>query len=148
MEGYLDNIYTTLWNMPHDTLVKVWYHLAKGRWPDILPGKPIGWEAKSNVEKNLYIVPICEEIEEIVGSKGCYRYENKMDGGETGQAYDDLWDSGFLGKIEDLDDKISECRSMLFQIRKDLDHALLFLLIVGGFMIGACISKIVLLFIG
>ena len=54
----------------------------------------------------------------IPWSKGCYRYENKMDGGETGQAYDDLWDSGLLGKIENLDDKISECRSVLFQIRK------------------------------
>ena len=64
MKGYLDNIYTALWNMPHDALLKVWYHLEKGRWPDILPGKPIGWEAKSNVAKNLYIVPICEEIEE------------------------------------------------------------------------------------
>lgn len=149
---YFEKIYIELWNMPRDALLKIRYSLSKGKWPDILPGKPYKWEEKETHEKNLWSVPICKEIEEIVGVKGCTRYDSKIDGRETGQAYDDLWDSGFWEKVDDLYSETCKQGQMLFEIREKLASICSLIKTVlicwGVLVVGISLATLILVLIG
>lgn len=149
---YFEKIYIELWNMPRDALLKIRYSLSKGKWPDILPGKPYKWEDKEASAKNLWSVPICKEIEEVVGAKGCIRYDNEIDGYETGQAYDDLWDSGFWEKVDDLYSETRKQGQMLFEIREKLASICSLIKTVlicwGVLVVGISLATLILVLIG
>lgn len=150
-ESYFEKIYAELWHMPREKLLQVWHLLSKGIWAAGLPGKPHGWEDKEVHVKNLWIVPICKEIENIIGAKGCYRYEKETEGQDAGQAFDDLWDSAIIDKIEELNDKTREQRKMLLEIREELTmlrESVLYGRVIGiGIVVGYLIAKFILIFV-
>ena len=121
MKNYFDDMEYVLWHYSNEKLIDIKKKLDMGEWPKGLPGKPQRWDDKSTEAKNCYSVPIGMMIEKLVGTKVVDRSEKDED--VSDQDFDDEWDSLLMEKVNNLNDKISEQRKMLFEIREQVTHS-------------------------
>lgn len=121
MKNYFDDMEYVLWHYSNEKLLSIKEMLDRGEWPTWLPGKPQRWEDKNAEAKNCYSVPIGLMIEKLVGTKAVDRSEKDED--ISDQAFDDEWDSLLMEKVNNLNDKISEQRKMLSEIREQVTHS-------------------------
>ena len=99
-------------HMSSSDLLKINYHLGKGEWLDILPGKPEGWEHLDEMEKAKYMDAITSYIRHHLGLKAVLRYWHELEYGSTGTEFEDWWDSYSVRLLEEKDEELYEryCR--------------------------------------
>lgn len=80
--------------VPRDKIPAVWCSLNHGEWPQILEGKPDGWDDMSFEEQYPVLEDLFHCLETTASKKEILRYANTVwDPNMTNAQFDDWWDS-------------------------------------------------------
>lgn len=92
---------TLVSKVPREKIPEVWCSLNHGEWPQILEGKPDGWDDMSFEEQYPVLDDLFHCLETTASKKEILRYVNTVrEPWMTNAQYDDLWDSRVREDLE------------------------------------------------